>query len=482
MEENNLKVTNLRWYPVYHIAAPAGWVNDPNGFCFFGGQYHFFYQHYPYGVEWGPMHWGHVVSKDLVHWEHLPIALFPDKDYDNDGVFSGSGIEKDGKFYLMYTGNMSVPEDQHFQKQCLAVSDDGVNFTKSEKNPIIDAPENIDMSACDFRDPKVWKHGKKFYAVLGSKTADGQRGEILLYESKDLENWTFKNISARSEGNQGKMWECPNFARVGGKDVLIMSPMEIAPEGNKFLNNVDVIYTVGKLDYDTGIFEHGDFELLDYGFDFYAPQITKVPDGRNIFIGWLQMWNVPQPEQADGWAGLMTVPRELKMKGDKVFTPPIEELKKLRKGKKTYKNLSIDEETEIKGVSGDSCELCVKVNLSKSKKFSIGLRGTAKISFDAENGILKFIRDAAENEALAGEREVQISPCTKLNLRIYIDKSSVEIFVNDGEKVLSGRIYPRATSQEIIFIPEEKIFGKKFFEIEEINFYTLAQSIPNPKM
>ena len=127
MENRDLKVTNLRWYPQYHIAAPTGWVNDPNGFCFFGGQYHFFYQHYPYGVEWGPMHWGHVVSKDLVHWEHLPIALFPDRDYDNDGVFSGSGIEKDGKFYLMYTGNIFVPEDTHLQKQCLAVSDDGVN-------------------------------------------------------------------------------------------------------------------------------------------------------------------------------------------------------------------------------------------------------------------------------------------------------------------------------------------------------------------
>ncbi len=477
MEDRDLKVTNLRWYPTYHIAAPSGWVNDPNGFCFFGGQYHFFYQCYPYGVEWGPMHWGHVVSKDLINWEHLPVALAPDRDYDNDGVFSGSGIEKDGKFYLMYTGNISLPDGGHAQKQCLAVSDDGINFEKVENNPILIAPENVDMSGVDFRDPKVWKHNKNFYVALGSKTTDGQHGEVLLFESKDLENWNFKNISARAEGNQGTMWECPNFAKVGSKDVLIVSPMEIHPEGNKFLNNVDVVYTIGKLDYKTGIFEHGDIEILDWGFDFYAPQVANLPDGRNIFIGWLDMWGVPQPEQADGWSGMMTVPRELKIKGGKLFTPPIEELKKLRKGKKTYKDLKLDKETELKGIGGAVGELCLKINLSKSKKFSIGVRGTAKIFVDAESKILKFIRDAAENEGLAGEREMNLSKGKELNLRIYLDKSSIEIFANDGEKVLSARIYPPETSTEIIFIPEEKVF-----EIEEVTFYTLAQSIPNPKM
>ena len=477
MEESTLKVTNLRWYPKYHIAAPAGWVNDPNGFCFFGGQYHFFYQHHPYSVEWGPMHWGHVVSDDLVNWKHLPIALAPDKDYDNEGVFSGSGIEKDGKFYLMYTGNISYPDGGHAQKQCLAVSKDGISFEKVEINPIIEAPENVDMSTVDFRDPKVWKNGNKYYAVLGSKTADGQRGEILLFESTDLENWTFKNISAQGEGNQGNMWECPNFAKVGNKDVFIISPMDIQATGNKFVNNVDVIYTVGKLDYDTGIFEHGDFEPLDWGFDFYAPQVTKVPDGRNIFIGWLDMWRVPQPEQADGWAGLMTVPREMKFKGGKLYTPPIAELEKLRTSEKIYTDLSLEEETELKDIAGETGELCLQVDLSKSKKFSIELRKTAKISFNAESGVLKFTRDGSGNEELAGERKVQIFPGNKLNLRIYIDRSSIEIFVNDGEKVLSGRIYPEESSKQIIFIPEEKVLN-----IAEVKFYNLAQAIPKPRM
>jgi len=482
MEQTDLKVTNERWYPQYHIAAPSGWVNDPNGFCYFGGQYHFFYQHYPYGAFWGPMHWGHVVSRDLVNWEHLPVALAPDKDYDKDGVFSGSGIEKDGKFYLMYTGHVSLPEGDPsgfntIQKQCLAVSSDGVTFEKLENNPIIDTPKNIDMSGCDFRDPKVWKRGKKYYCVLGSKTADGAHGELLLYESKDLENWTFKSIPAKSVGNQGDMWECPNFARVDGQDVLIMSPMGIEPEGAKYLNNVDVIYTVGKLSYKTGAFTHGEFELLDWGFDFYAPQITQTTDGRVVFIGWLQMWNVPQPEQADGWAGQMTIPRELKIKNGKVYSVPIKELETLRRNKKTYSNTTLEKADKLAGVEGSVCELLLTVDALKSKKFSIDLRGTVKLFYDAEAGIFKLIRDAAGDEKLAGEREVKISPSANLKLRIYLDKSSVEVFINDGEAVLSARIYPAEDAQEIVFVPEDNLLSLK-----EVEFYKLAQSFPKPKM
>ena len=371
-----------------------------------------------------------------------------------------------------------MPEgEQRFQKQCLAVSEDGINFVKVEKNPIIEVPEDVDMSVADFRDPKVWKHGKKFYAVVGAKTADGAHGQILLFESSNLKNWTFKNISARAEGNQGYMWECPNFAQIGRKDVLIISPQGIEPEGPRFLNPYDVIYTIGKLDYDTGIFEHGDFDMLDYGFDFYAPQVTKIPDGRTILIGWLQMWFRPQPEQADGWAGLMTVPRELKIVGDKIFTPPIDELKNLRTSKRTFKNLSLEGATAVDFEGSDSLELNLTVDLSKSKKFSIGIRKTARIFFDANIMLLKFIRDAAGNEQLAGEREVQLSPANELNLQIYIDRSSVEIFANGGERVLSSRIYPEEDAKEITFIPEENSF-----EIEEVTFYQLAQSVPNPKM
>lgn len=479
--KNFPKVTNLRWYPLYHIAAPSGWVNDPNGFCFFGGKYHFFYQYHPYSPQWGPMHWGHAVSADLVHWEHLPIALAPEKNYDKDGCFSGSGIEADGKFYLMYTGHVTLPEKNadgldSLQMQCLAVSEDGVHFQKAEENPIIVAPKSDKIHGGDFRDPKVWKHGEKFYAVIGSRTADGTRGQVLLYESENLVQWKLKNISAKSEGNQGNMWECPNFAEVDDGEALIVSPMGIEPEGNKFLNNVQSGYFLGKLDYETGIFSHGEFDLLDYGFDFYAPQVTKAPDGRCILIGWLDMWHSPMPEQADGWAGMMTVPRELHIKSGKLFSEPARELETLRGEKKSYKNLTLNSPQKLDGISGEVGELLLTIDATESKNFSVELRSSAEektiLSFDADNKIFKLNRDKSGSE-VGGVRETKISPCAELNLRIFLDRSSVEIFINGGERVLSARIYPQSSSRDIIFVPENSPL-----KLNEIIFYELGQGIP----
>jgi len=462
---------NNRWYPLYHVAAPIGWLNDPNGFCTYKGQYHLFYQYHPYSAQWGPMHWGHVVSKDLVHWDHLPIAIKPDKPYDRDGCFSGSAIEFGGKLYLMYTGN--VPEGQN---QCIAVSGDGINFEKYEGNPVIEAPENVDMQSLHFRDPKVWRHGEKFYAVIGAKTADEQQGQALLYESDDLINWKFKNISARSHGNEGNMWECPNFAEVDGKDVVILSPMGINPEGNKYLNHVDSGYFIGKLNYRTGVYVRGKFELLDYGSDFYAPQIMQTEDGRCIMIGWLAMWYADMPEQEDGWAGLMTVPRELHIKNGKLISVPVKELESLRESSAaTHTNLKLTEPEKLYGVRGETGELIVEVNLAKSDNFSVELRagGDEKtlLNYDKSTSIFQLNR---ENSGVGPKdnREVQLEPSNKLKLRIYIERSSVEVFINDGEAVMSARIYPAETSQDIIFVPRD---GK--LTLNEVTFYKLGEGI-----
>ena len=515
---------NNRWYPLYHVAAPTGWINDPNGFCTYKGQYHLFYQYHPYSAQWGPMHWGHVVSKDFVHWEHLPVSLKPDQPYDRDGCFSGSAIEFDGLLYLLYTGN--VPEGQ---KQCLAVSDDGINFEKYEGNPVIEVPQDEDIHPIDFRDPKVWRHGKKFYAVIGSKTTDkpqideeqkpaenpevdeeqkptenpevdeeqkpaespevdeeqqpaeepkvdnAQHGQALLYESTNLIKWKFKSISARGQGNQGNMWECPNFAKVDGKDVLIISPMGIEPEGNKFLNHVDSGYFIGKLDYKTGVFTHGDFELLDYGSDFYAPQIMHTEDGRCIMIGWLAMWYADMPEQEDGWAGLMTVPRELHIRDGKLIVEPVKELETLRKSSVIHTNLKLMVSNKLYGVRGDTGELLAEVDVAKSGNFAIELRAgeTEKtvLEYDKETSIFSIDR---ENSGVGpkDKREVNLTPAEKLKLRIYLDRSSIEVFINDGEAVMSARIYPAETSQDIIFVPRD---GE--LTLDQVIFYKLSQGI-----
>ncbi|MBO4401946.1 MAG: glycoside hydrolase family 32 protein [Selenomonadaceae bacterium] len=482
-----MRVTNTRWYPKYHVAAPAAWINDPNSFVFYKGQYHLFAQHHPHSAQWGPMHWHHVVSDDLVHWKHLPIALAPTEDYERNGCFSGSGIEKDGRLYLFYTGHIDTPETEELgfrnvQNQCMAYSDDGINFTKYENNPIILVPEDedSDVYGADFRDPKVWKHGDTYYMVVGAHTKDKLRGQIVLYESKDLYDWNFKSIMARGEGNQGFMWECPNLASVEGKDVLILSPQGIKRVGNKFMNVFQSGYFIGRLDYSSGIFKHGEFELLDYGFDFYAPQITQIPDGRTIMIGWLDMWYSPMKEDVDGWAGMMTVPREVHIKNGKVVTPPIKELEALRISEKSLENLLFYDEMKFDGIEGEVGELVMNIDLTETPAFEIDLRvgGEEKsvITYDDAIHLFKFNRDKA-GEGGDGEREVKLPPYDKMKLQIFLDRSSVEIFINDGEYVMSSRIYPRSDSTGIKFIP---VGGA--FKIDSMTFYTLGEGIPQPRV
>ena len=466
---------NQRWYPVYHIAAPYGWVNDPNGFSYFNGEYHFFYQHYPYDTQWGPMHWGHVASKDLAHWKHLPVALAPDQKYDVDytgGCFSGSGIVKDGKLYLIYTAHHETKNAVRTETQALAVSSDGIHFEKSKKNPIIKVPKGNDFSAVDFRDPKVWEHDGKYYLVVGTKTTDNPSlGEIMLFESKNLEDWTYRGIAAKSTNidQEGFMWECPNFAEVDGKDILILSPM-LSVNGKEAHK---VVYTVGKMDYDAGKLAHGDFDLLDYGFDFYAPQVVQAPDGRCIMIGWMDNWDIPIVEKTsgDGWACQMTVPRELHLKDGKIISTPVKELEKLRKNGKTYENLTLNKQTQLDGVHGNVGELLLNVDTAASQSFKLKLRSSASeetiLSYDNTTGIFSVNRDKS-GEGAGGISEVKITPTNNLKVQIFIDKSSVEVFLNDGEAVLSNRIYPKEISQDIVFVPEGtlKLNNVAFYQLE----------------
>lgn len=494
------QVTDARWYPRYHVAAPFGWCNDPNGMCYYKGQYHFFYQHYPYAPQWGPMHWGHAVSDDLAYWKHLPIALKPDKSYELGGYacgcFSGSAIEKDGKLYLMYTGHVGASEEEtgysHVETQCLAYSEDGVHFEKFAGNPIIGAIDSEEISGVDFRDPKIWEHDGKYYAVIGSCTPDELRGQILLFESEDLIHWAFKNISARSNGDLGGMWECPNFAAIDGQDVLIFSPIYLDTSDGKFYHDKASGVLIGKLDYATGIFEHGDFQYLDKGFDFYAPQIMQTPDGRTIMIGWLATWFVQMAEAADGWAGQMTIPRELHIKDGKIFSTPVKELEKLRKWKKiSYENLLLNEPTKLNGVNGEACELIVNVDAAKSKKFSIAVRAgedeQTVLSYDAD-GTFKLDRSKSgiigrkfdHKTGIIGEevpcvRKIKIEPVDKLKLHIFIERSSVEVFINDGAEVLSAKIYPKRESQEIIFTPEDEVLA-----LDDVTYYKLDFGLPHP--
>ncbi len=471
------EVQASQWYPKYHVAPPIGWLNDPNGFSYFKGEYHIFYQYHPNSAKWGPMHWGHSTSKNLYEWKHQPIAIAPDRvEYDWDGCFSGCGFEKDGKLYLMYTGQTETKKvgekKKVVEKQCMAVSEDGIHFEKLEGNPFILAPEENDVEVANFRDPKIWEHDGKYYCAIGSKSLRAE-AQVALFESDDFFNWKFKAVTARAQGNEGKMWECPCFAHFGDDYVMLISPQHIKPEGRLFQNLHQSGYMIGKLDYDTGKFSHGKFYMFDYGFDFYATTLMKDPNGRYLIITWLAMWETLYPEQKDGWATMLTIPRELQFRNGKLYTVPPKELEGLRGKCIAHENLKLDKPTKLDGVKGSVGELLLEIDTKKSRTFKIALRAGGKdedeertvLLYDEDTKVLTLNRNMA-GAGPKGTREVELTPFDKLKLRIYMDKSSLEIFINDGEFVMTTRVYPRNESDDIIFIPTSDVL-----KIDSVKFY-----------
>lgn len=475
------KVMAHHWYLNYHVSPPAQWMNDPNGFSFYQGEYHLFYQHHPFSTEWGPMYWGHVKSKDLVRWEHLPIALAPSEDFDRDGCFSGSAIEKDGKLYLMYTGNIFYGPNQDeelIQKQALAVSTDGIHFEKHTANPVIAKTPAGDIHPAHFRDPKVWQHDDgMYYCVLGSKTKTNT-GQVLLYRSKDLIDWQFVSVMAKGEGNFGYMWECPDVFHLDGKDVLILSPQGMKPEGDHYHNLHQAGYVIGNLDYATGKLSHGEFHLLDYGFDFYAPQTMLDDKGRRIIIAWMSMWEDQMPTQAAGWAGAMTLPRIVELQGDRLITKPVPELEALRQNEVSYAGVKItNEHLTLKGIEGDCFELEMEADIEKASQFVLKLR------VDTETGEETMLRFDTATEKLTldrtnsgegekGIRNVKVSTSNKkLTLQLFMDKSSVEVFINGGEQVMTARLYPNENATGIQFFAEGEV------ELTRVRKWELQRSI-----
>ncbi|WP_227937178.1 glycoside hydrolase family 32 protein [Alkalihalobacillus deserti] len=473
------EVGTNQWRLKYHVSSPAYWINDPNGFSFYNGEYHLFYQHHPYSAQWGPMHWGHVKSKDLTFWEYLPIALAPSEEYDKDGCFSGSAIEKDGKLYLMYTGHKWTGDNQDEdleQVQCLAVSEDGVNFEKLANNPVIGAAPVGDIHPHHIRDPKVWKRGDDYYCVIGNKTKD-EVGQVLLYRSRDLVEWEFVNVVAKGEGNFGFMWECPDIFHLDGHDVLVMSPQGMEPEDYLYHNLHQSGYVIGELGYESGKLDHGSFELLDYGFDFYAPQTTIDAQGRRVMVAWMAMWESDMPEQEFNWAGAMTLPRQLFIQDGKIISRPMPEVEKLRNELTAYENVIFEGKKVLEGVSGDCLELDVVIDAKDASLFGLKLRVNEEqgeetvVRYDLAEGFLTLDRNKS-GKGLDGIRQAPVElKDNELHLRIFMDQSSVETFVNGGEKVMTSRIYPVQASTGIEFFAEGTV------SIKSLRKWSLNESV-----
>lgn len=444
---------------------------NPNGFSYYKGEYHLFYQYNPYSTHWDSMHWGHVVSKDLLHWNYVPTALAPDEDYDKFGCFSGSAIElEDGRQLLMYTSvNQEKLEDgtvRDIQTQAVAVGD-GKDYEKYDKNPVLtakDLPKGA--SKVDFRDPKIWKgNDGNFYCVIGSRPADGS-GQILLYRSKNGFEWEFVSILAKNQNRYGKMWECPDFFELDGKYVLLTSPQDMLPEGLEFHNGNGTLCIIGELDPETHTLKEQFCQGVDYGIDYYAMQTLLAPDGRRIMIAWMQNWDTLAYRCNDsGWFAQMSLPRELSVKNGRLYQVPIRELNAMRANKVEYNNVVIkDTRLTLDQIEGRIVDLELVIRPADKdnlyKKFEFCFAENEKyhstLCFRPDESVLKIDRKFSGSErALVHQSSCLVNgDSNELKLRVILDKFSVEVFINDGEQVMSAVILTKQEAKGISFFAD----------------------------
>ncbi len=417
IKENKNNVNKL-YRLKYHMSPPIGWMNDPNGLTFFENKYHLFYQYYPYDSVWGPMHWGHFISNDLIKYDDLDVALAPDQE-DETGCFSGGAIVDDNKINLIYT--------KHFEKDNLknetihlAKSEDGISFKKIGKlfsND--DLPKNY--SRIDFRDPSPYKINNKYYIFVGGRNDLTNEGVIIVLESDKLEDFKY-SFSIGPFYELGDMAECPSYHKVDGFDVIAVSGCHVKEKDNSFKNVNSSVFVVGNIDFINKKMNVLNIQEIDKGDSFYAPQFISNLE-KPVMVGWMEMWGKEIPTNVLGhkWAGALSLPRILSIKDNRVYQKPISISKYLKKA--TSK-------------------------ASRSSYISAYAKGDFEITFISSNGFININGDlnsvkldTTKTNNLYSQIRSTDHGYKEVKLDIYLDTSSIELFINDGEFVISDRIY-----------------------------------------
>lgn len=418
---------------VLHLRAPGNWMNDPNGFIYFRGKYHLFYQYFPYGCMWGTMHWGHAVSEDLVHWEHQDIAMFPTKNYDRNGIFSGSALEKDGKLYLYYSAvryleedeeNIHLsPNDRYETSQALLISEDGKRFDnwtgKKQIIPVIRDEEIAD--AVHTRDPKVWEEDGIYYMVLGS-TCRKQVGRAVFYRSEDGVNWAY---AAGLQDNQfGKILECPDIFRMGEEYIFLGSPMHVNENEPGYQHHA----VCARADFDKstcGLKLLSECRYVDYGQDLYAAQTSVDEAGRRVMFAWLRMPKAAESVDRKPWIGIMCQPRVIELVGEHIYF-------KVHPNVEKYFGRELSEKKRMPELP---CRL--KTVLAKGVSLDVG-----GYRIWEEEDTIRTDR----SRVFAGIKDCKLVSITpkllgRYELDIFVSPNLIEIFVNGGQYVISSIVY-----------------------------------------
>lgn len=432
--------------PALHFTPPLGWMNDPNGLIFFNGHYHLFYQYHPYETKWRQMYWGHAVSDDLITWRDLPIALAPSESYEDSpegGCFSGTALEHEGMLYLFYTAVARNAAGDLVQKQCAAMSEDGLHFSKYENNPIIQT-DHLGNENSHFRDPKVWKHDNTFYMLVG--VSQDQVGKLALYKSENLFDWTFVNIVFEEPG--GWMLECPDFYELDGQEVLTFSPVGIKGEYSTYL--------IGKMDYQEGVFHVESRGILDYGVDFYAPQTFLSTNGERYVIGWqngwewMDEWNGFGALTENNWCGAMSMPRRVSIRNKQLYSTIPDQVTALEGAQiiinDTQTNGYLKKVTEIQTPS------IIELSL-KSGESPITLMFKDQRTGMEDRFIIEDQLRYHSNENPLGRKTLTMPLAKKENrVKIILDLYSMEVFAEGEGTVLSvNSFFKGACEREFSF-------------------------------
>ncbi len=455
---NAQKTYHETYRPLIHFSPKAHWMNDPNGMVYYKGVYHLFFQYYPGSTVWGPMHWGHATSKDLIHWQQQPIALYPDSlGY----IFSGSavvdknntsGFGKNGKIPLVAVYTNHDPKGAKagtntYQNQSIAYSlDNGKTWTKYSKNPVLKNP-----GITDFRDPKVMWYGPRKNWIMTLATKD----RVTFYSSHDLKNWKKESEFGENTGAHGGVWECPDLITLNYKGkkvwILIVNINPGGPNGGSATQ-----YFTGNFDGEKFVADSKATKWLDYGPDEYAGVTWSHTGDRRIFLGWMSNWLYASEVPTIKWRSAMSIPRELTLKRSGkdflVASEPVKELNSIEEKSIVAKNILVNKDFDIAqktkritfpgrlNLKMDSTEdFSVIISNATGEQVIIGYdKSKNQYYIDrAQSGKVDFQKDFAETHTAPRFTKNQ-----EMNISLVIDVSSVELFADNGLTVMTEIFFP----------------------------------------
>lgn len=454
----------------YHLMPETGWLNDPNGLCQFHGIYHIYYQYTPFEPTGELKSWGHYTTKDFVHYENHPPVLFPDSDIDAHGVYSGSAFVEDDQIDFFYTGNIKYFDRDDYDyilsgrgsNTIHIVSEDGFTFGKKEL--LMTTDDYPDTISCHVRDPKIYKRNDMYYMILGARDKESH-GLILIYQSTDKIHWKYHQ-QLTTQTPFGYMWECPDLFQLGTDLCLICCPQGVETFGIEYENVHQCTFMQLTFDEETNYFaikEDSSIQLVDRGFDFYAPQTFEDETKRRILIGWM---GIPEaeytnPTTKNGWQHALTLPRTLHLEHGHLYQRPLKELEQLRSNERSYtiaENTPIKENSiiyesliDLKNCSKLEMTLRKGVTLTYQKIENLSddstLKQKARTSFQPNK---PYILTLNLGHCGSGRTTRSVALSSLQNIQIFSDTSSLEIFINNGEEVFTTRVYGQESEFSIV--------------------------------